>query len=57
MRLKVLALLLAGSDIGVSIPLNSSTITSGYKAKNPSADVSAFFSSDKKNYNVLNFRK
>jgi len=36
----------------VSIPLNSNTITSGYKANNPSADVSAFFSSDRKNYNV-----
>ena len=47
---------LAGSDIGVSIPLNSSTITSGYKANNPSADVSAFFSSDRKNYslNIVN---
>ena len=46
---------LAGSDIGVSIPLNSSTITSGYKANNPSADVATFFSSDRKNYNVYIF--
>ena len=43
---------LAGSDIGVSIPQSGRTITSGYKANNPSVDGTAFFSSDNKEIGI-----